>query len=104
MSKKSSNFQALAREMRRQYYDDWRYSGSYHLVATAHHADDFIESFFIGVHQGRLDERLIPLKSVDLDSQFCDLLCILTKMNCETLRKTVIGNGERIVVIRILII
>ena len=70
MSKESSNFQALARERRKQYYDDWRDFGPYHLVATAHHADDFIESFFIGVHQGRLDERLIPLKSVDLDSQF----------------------------------
>ena len=39
-------------------------------MATAHHKDDFIESFFIGVHQGRLDERLIPLKLIDFDSQF----------------------------------
>ena len=81
MSKQSSNLQATARERRKKYYDDWRRRGRFHLVATAHHKDDFIESFFIGVHQGRLDERLIPLKLIDFDSQFLRPLVIFNK--CE---------------------
>ena len=79
MSKKSSNLQATAREKRKQYYAHWKCLGPDYLVATAHHKDDFIESFFIGVHQGRLDERLIPLEIIDLDTQYLRPLVIYNK-------------------------
>ncbi len=79
INKNSSNLQAIAREQRKRYYDEWKHRGAFYLVATAHHKDDFIESFFIGVHQGRLDERLIPLKLIDFSAQFLRPLVLYSK-------------------------
>ena len=79
MNKQCPNLQSIAREHRKYNYDEWKRRGINHLVATAHHKDDFMESFFIGVHQGRLDERLIPLKIIDLRAQFLRPLVAFSK-------------------------
>tara|TARA_B100000674_G_scaffold496422_1_gene526599 strand:- start:539 stop:1540 length:1002 start_codon:yes stop_codon:yes gene_type:complete len=79
IDKQCPNLQSIAREQRKHHYDHWKRCGINHLVATAHHKDDFMESFFIGVHQGRLDERLIPLKVIDLTAQLLRPLVTFNK-------------------------
>lgn len=89
-SKADSNLQARARNARKTFYKSWLSDRLQAWVATAHHRDDCIESFLIGVHQGRLDERLLPLPVIDFQSR---MLRPLIRYSKRELTLLAVNNG-----------
>lgn len=82
-----SNLQARARRARNSFYKNWKMGNCDRWVATAHHLDDSLESFMIGVHQGRLDSRLLPLKFIDEKARLLRPLVACRKKNLEVLAR-----------------
>ncbi|MCJ8344816.1 tRNA lysidine(34) synthetase TilS [bacterium] len=60
---KTKNLQDDARRLRYDKLKSYLKSENCYLL-TAHHLDDSLESFLIGLHQGRLDSRILSLKKV----------------------------------------
>lgn len=64
-----SNLQAQARAIRYEKLKSLRSKLGLDWIATAHHREDSYESFLVGLHQGRLDQRLLPLPQFDESSR-----------------------------------
>jgi tRNA(Ile)-lysidine synthetase-like protein len=60
-----SNLQECARKLRYDALKALAHPGDETWVVTGHHQDDSLESLLIGLHQGRFDQRVLPLQIVN---------------------------------------
>lgn len=81
----SSNLQAHARNFRYEKLKDIRTKLSLDWIATAHHLEDGYESLMIGIHQGRLDQRLLPIPPIDVNFRLVRPLACFSKSEIDSL-------------------
>lgn len=81
----SSNLQAHARNFRYEKLKEFRAKLRLDWIATAHHLEDGYESLMIGVHQGRLDQRLLPIPQFDANSRLVRPLACFSKLEIDSL-------------------
>lgn len=75
-----SNLQDRARALRYKAIKSLAQPGVESWTVTGHHQDDSLESLLIGLHQGRHDERLEPLKMIHLKRRVYRPFCRVSRM------------------------
>ncbi|PCJ17897.1 MAG: tRNA lysidine(34) synthetase TilS [Candidatus Cloacimonadota bacterium] len=76
---KIKNLQDSARKARYKSLKKYLSQKENAFLLTAHHLDDSLESFLIGLHQGRLDSRILSLNKLQLSHKILRPLVSLKK-------------------------